>query len=133
MIAAVIDTQALIWYLSADARLSERARLLLLMNAHNGRQVGVSAMSLMEMAELVHQGKLPIDALEQLLAELAAPDGLLVETPLSAGVIRLLLDEDLRKITPLPARVIAATAVFHDVPLFAPDAARYGSRVKTVS
>lgn len=132
MIALLVDTQALIWYLTEDKQLSQRARLIMLLNAQNGLEVGVSVISLVEMTVLVNNGKLPAARFTRLMDELATPDSLLVEVPVGLDIIRLLCDDNLQQVASMQERIIAATALALDVPLISQNTHLQHTPVKLV-
>jgi PIN domain nuclease of toxin-antitoxin system len=55
MIRAVADTHAIIWYLFEDGRLSRVAKEFMDDAAKNGEQIGISAISLVEIVYLVEK------------------------------------------------------------------------------
>ena len=55
MISAVADTHAVIWYLFADKRLSSHAKTIIENASKAGNQIGVSAITLIEMVYLVEK------------------------------------------------------------------------------
>lgn len=61
MIAAIVDTHALIWYLSGDKRLSDNAGQYLKKIAEKGDQVAIFSISLVEVIYLAEKGRLAAD------------------------------------------------------------------------
>ncbi len=57
--SAAIDTHAVVWYLNADSRLSERARGFIDASAREGLSVLVSTISLVEVLYLCEKERLP--------------------------------------------------------------------------
>src|SRR5579884_4269781 len=90
MSGVVVDTHALIWYMSASASLSAPARNALEQAVASGAGIGVSAISLVEIQYLVEKGRVPQAIQERFLQLLAAPDPPLRLVPLDEAVARCL-------------------------------------------
>jgi len=82
LILAVADTHALIWYLSADPRLSPKAKAVFDSTLNTEHSIGVSSISFVEMVYLIEKGKIP----PQLASELQTADSMLEEIPVDLGV-----------------------------------------------
>lgn len=132
MIAAVADTHAVIWYLSADERLSADAKRFMDSTANNGDGIAVSAITLVEMVYLIEKGRIPAQRFSQLAQELTSPDSMLLEFPVDLSVARALTDVDVRQIPDMPDRIIAATAAQLNVPLVSRDSRIRLSNVTTI-
>jgi PIN domain nuclease of toxin-antitoxin system len=109
--ALVLDTHAVIWYLSGSKELSRTAREIIAAEEKNGASIFVSAISLVEVVYLAERGRLPSAALHSLEDALADPVGSLVVTPLDAGVARAVQEISRVAVPEMPDRIIAATAV----------------------
>jgi PIN domain nuclease of toxin-antitoxin system len=109
--ALVLDTHALIWYLSGSEQLSGIASTIIATEEKNGASIFVSAISLVEVVYLAERGRLPSAALRSLEDALADPEGSLVVTPLDAGVARAVQQISRVAVPDMPDRIIAATAV----------------------
>ena len=64
--SAVIDTHTAIWYLNADARLSDRAKQLLDEAGRRGVPGLISSISLVEIVYLCEKGRIPPESLTRL-------------------------------------------------------------------
>ena len=64
--ALVLDTHAVIWYLSGSNELSLTARLVIQTAERNGDDVSISAISLVEIVYLAERGRLPSAELDRL-------------------------------------------------------------------
>lgn len=112
----IADTHAWIWWISESRRLSKRARAAF----DEAAVVGLSAISLWEIAALVERGRLQLDrnVLVWVRQALAVPRARLVSISPEIAVIAARWDWEHRD----PAdRIIAATAKFHAAPLITKD------------
>lgn len=129
---ALLDTHAWLWWVTDDARLSKRARAAIA-RAQRDEDLGLSAISIWEVAKKVEKGQLHLDrALDDWLDAALAPAGLQV-----IELSRPILVDSCRLPGPFhgdPAdQIIVATARRRGVPLVTADTRirEYG-HVKTV-
>lgn len=132
MIAAVADTHAVIWYLANDARLSTRARTAIEDAAHNGEQIAISAITLVEIVYLVEKGRVPAGRFTQLMTAFDDPDSVLVEVALTPMIARTLSRVDRDEVPDMPDRMIAATALNLNVPVISRDGRIRASSITTI-
>lgn len=132
MIAVMADTHAVFWYLFEPSQLSEKAISRLRETARAGETIYLSAVSIIEVCYLVEKGRLPPEGYDNFVMALHDPDEAL-------GV--LTIDEDIalaveripRDVVPdLPDRIIAATALAHNLPLVTRDRKIRASRITTI-
>jgi PIN domain nuclease of toxin-antitoxin system len=109
--AVVLDTHAVIWYLSDSKQLSPTARLIITTEEKNGESIFVSAISLVEVIYLAERGRLPLTALQSLENALGDPMGSVVIAPLDAAVAKAVQKISRNSVPDMPDRIIAATAV----------------------
>jgi len=109
--AVVLDTHAVIWYLSDSKQLSPNARLIITTEEKNGESIFVSAISLVEVIYLAERGRLPLTALQSLENALGDPMGSMVIAPLDAAVAKAVQKISRNSVPDMPDRIIAATAV----------------------
>jgi PIN domain nuclease of toxin-antitoxin system len=109
--AVVLDTHAVIWYLSDSKQLSPTARLIITTEEKNGESIFVSAISLVEVIYLAERGRLPLTALQSLENALGDPMGSMVIAPLDAAVAKAVQKISRNSVPDMPDRIIAATAV----------------------
>jgi len=109
--AVVLDTHAVIWYLSDSKQLSPTARLIITTEEKNGESIFFSAISLVEVIYLAERGRLPLTALQSLESALGDPTGSMVIAPLDAAVAEAVQKISRITVPDMPDRIIAATAV----------------------
>jgi len=108
--ALLLDTHAVIWYLSGSKELSPTAQAIIGTAERNGEDVFISAISLVGIVYLAERGRLPSAALDRLEGVLKDSTQSLVVAPLDATVAKA-VQKIPRKIVPdMPDRIIAATA-----------------------
>src|SRR5258708_21692969 len=132
MIVAVGDTHAVLWYLTADVRLSAAAKLFMNTTGKNGHEIAVSAITLVELVYLIEKGRIPPQQFSTLAAELEDPDSMFVEIPVDLKIARAVTRVDVTQVPDMPDRIIAATAVQHNVPVISRDGKISLSSVKTI-
>jgi PIN domain nuclease of toxin-antitoxin system len=132
VIAGVADTHALIWYLTNDRRLSLTAKQFLESSAQNGDQIGVSAISLVEMVYLIEKACIASESLTSLAYYFDEPSSMFIEIPLNLQIVRTLSRISSTQIPDMPDRIIAATALHLDVLLVSRDGKIQLSTVTTI-
>jgi PIN domain nuclease of toxin-antitoxin system len=132
MSAVVADTHAVVWYLFDPGKLSPAADAALNGAVQAGARIYVSAISVIEALYLVEKTKLPRSNLDDLVAAVSDPavpiELLLIDLPvaLKAEQIPCSLVPD------RPDRVIAATALAHNLPLVTADKKIQSAPVTTI-
>jgi PIN domain nuclease of toxin-antitoxin system len=132
MLTCIIDTHTVIWYLDNDQRLSRKAREFIEMTAAHGDQVGLSTISLVEIIYLIEKAKIPSDTLVRLRMAINEPDSVIVETPLDMDTVQSVLQINRLQVPDMPDRIIAATALHHNVPLVSRDGRIQASGIQTI-
>jgi len=132
MMAAIADTHTAIWYLFSDPRLGKRASAFIDDTIAKGDFVGVSAISIAEMVYLIEKGRIPGNALNDLHAATADPRAVLQHVPLDENIAMKMAEVPRQDLPDLPDRVIAATALFHGVPVLSRDGRIRSSQVQTI-
>lgn len=121
MITGVADTHTIIWYVLGDQRLSQTARAFIETTVQKNDQIAVSTITLVETVYLIEKGKVTSEIFSRLARTLDSPNGNLVEIPLSLAIARTLAQIDVTKIPDMPDRIIAATALYLNVPIISRD------------
>lgn len=132
MIAVVVDTHTLIWYLSGDRRLSDLAKQFLTNIAEAGDQAAVSTISIVEISYLSEKGRLSPEWPTTVIKLFDEADALFVECPINLEVAKSLMSLADSGIADMPDRIIAATARLLNVPLLTRDRAITNSPVATL-
>ncbi len=132
MISAVADTHTVIWYLYDDARISEKAKKFIEATKEQGKQIGISIITLVEMVYLIEKGRIENRAFTKLNDELQYNQSVLRGIPLTNRIVIELAKIDRNSIPDMPDRIIAATALHLDVPLLSRDNKIKNSRVETI-
>ena len=132
MLDAVADTHTVIWYIFNDTRLSSIARQAIQNTADNGNQVGVSSITLAEIVYLVERGRIAVETLTRLVNALEDSQSVLSEIPFDKSIARTMTRVDVLKVPNFPDRMIAATALHHDVPIISRDGKIQLSGIATI-
>lgn len=132
MIAAVVDTHTLIWYLSGDRRLSDTVRQFLNEIAEKGNQAAISTISLVEISYLTEKGRLTAEWPTTVFGLFNETDTIFVEAPVDLEIAKSLTSLAASGIADMPDRIIAATSKSFGVPLITKDRAITSSSVETL-
>lgn len=132
MIVAIADTHTTIWYLYSDSRLGKAASDFIDNTISKGDHIGVSAITIAEMIYLVEKGRIPANALRDLHDATANPKAVLRYVPLDVHVAMKMTEIPRQNLPDLPDRVIAATALFYDIPVLSRDGRMRSSDIKTI-
>ena len=132
MPAVVVDTHTIVWYLSADPRLSANAADALDFATVAGERIHVPSIRLVELTYLVEKGRLPIAARDRLIHALDDPTTPCLLAPLDRMVADALELVSRLEVPDMPDRVVAATAVALRAPLISRDKKIRASQVQTL-
>jgi PIN domain nuclease of toxin-antitoxin system len=132
LIAGVADTHVALWYLLGNPRLSVTARRFVDDAAADGYDILLSPISLAEIVYLVEQGRLPASAYMDLRAALADHECVIGEAPFNGGIVEAMLKVARAEVPDMPDRIVAATAIYFDVPVISRDGRIRTSSVKTI-
>jgi PIN domain nuclease of toxin-antitoxin system len=130
--SAVIDTHTAIWYLNADARLSNRAKRFIDEAGRRGMPVLISSISLVEVIYLCEKGRIPVESFTRLQEGLRLQDSALrvadLTLAVALAVARVIRDE----VSDMPDRIIAGTALYFGVPVISRDRKIQTAAVETI-
>jgi PIN domain nuclease of toxin-antitoxin system len=132
VLRAVADTHAVIWYIFGDARLSTTARNTIEQIAAEGSQVAFSSITLAEIVYLSERGRIDAATLDRLLRAVDGENAVLAEVPFDRNIAQSLMRVERSQIPDLPDRIIAATALFLELPLISRDRRIQLSDVDTI-
>lgn len=132
MIVAVADTHTIIWCLFNDERLSNIARQTIETAAADRNQIGISSITLAEIVYLSEKNRIPEQTLERLLNSIEEENSVLTEISLDKNVVKTLVRVDRTQIPDLPDRIIAATALYLEVPVISRDRKIKLSDIQTI-
>lgn len=113
-------------------RLSVTARTTIEEIAAEGNQVAFSSITLAEIVYLSERGRINSTTLDLLLREVESDDALLVEIPFDRNIALTLRQVDRSQIPDLPDRIIAATALYLNVPVISRDRRIQLSSIDTI-
>jgi PIN domain nuclease of toxin-antitoxin system len=132
MSAIVVDTHTIVWYLSADSRLSATAAAVLDSATAAGEHIYVPSICLVELTYLIEKGRLPGAARDRLIQALDDPKAPCLLAPLDRSVADALESVSRIEVQDLPDRIVAATAVALGTPLISRDRKIRASQVHTI-
>lgn len=132
MAAVVADTHAILWYLTADARISRAATAALDAATVAGDPIYVSAISLVEIQYLVEKGRLSADERRIVIEAIDDTRNPARLVPVDRRVVDTLEQVNRDDVPDMPDRIIAATALALRVPLLSRDGKIRASQVQTI-
>ncbi len=131
MSAVVADTHTVIWYLLSRENLSANATVALEQATNTGNPIYVASISVVEVIYLVERRRLPDIALERLTRALFEVDTVVI-VPLDLGVAQAIREIPRDVIPDMPDRIIAATALYLNLPLVTCDSKIRSSAIDTI-
>ena len=132
MIVAIADTHTRIWYLFSDSRLGKAASDFIDNTVAKGDHIGISAITIAEMIYLVEKGRIPASTVQELRNATANPKAVLKYVPLDEHVAMKMVEIPRQDLPDLPDRIVAATALFYDVPVLSRDGRIRSSDIRTI-
>lgn len=131
-IAGVADTHAALWHLFDDARLSAAAGAFINEAAATRRKIAISTISLAEVVYLIEKNRLPSSSYDELTQALADPEHVFTEAVFTADIVQVMRQVSRAEVPDMPDRMVAATAVYFDVPVISRDRRIRAARLRTV-
>jgi PIN domain nuclease of toxin-antitoxin system len=132
MAAVVADTHSVLWSLLQPQKLSANARAAFDQARLAGDPVYVASISMVETCYLEEKGRLQQGTLTRLKNALEGEDSGLVLVPLDLGVAEALGQIPRDAVPDMPNRIIAATALYMNLPLVTRDGKIRASAITTV-
>jgi PIN domain nuclease of toxin-antitoxin system len=96
------------------------------------RKIAISTISLAEVVYLIEKNRLPPSAYEELTQALADPEHVFTEAVFTAAIVQAIRQVSRAEVPDMPDRVVAATAVYFDVPVISRDRRIRAASLKTV-
>lgn len=121
MASVVIDTHVLIWYIFEENRLSEIAVKTLEDVILTNSCIYISTISIIEITYLVEKERIASEVLTRVKTAIANPDVNLFEVPIDSNIANVLSEIDRLIVPEMPDRIIAATALYLQLPLITRD------------
>ena len=126
------DTHTALWHLFDDPRLSRAACAIIRDAAEARHKIAISSISLAEIVYLVEKGRLPLEAYEELSQAVADTEHVFTEAVFTAAIVQSMRQVPRTEVPDMPDRMIAATAVYFDVPVVSRDRRILSASLKTV-
>lgn len=132
MAAVVVDTHSILWYITQDPRLSQKALDALEATARAGDPIYVPAICLVELIYLIEKNRLPAAAEQRLLAALDDQERPPRFVPMDRAIVDAVKLVRRDEVPDMPDRIVAATALALQLPLISRDARIRASQVETI-
>ncbi|MGI8884390.1 MAG: type II toxin-antitoxin system VapC family toxin [Pyrinomonadaceae bacterium] len=132
MQALIADTHSAIWYIADSPNISLIATKAMDDATDFGEPIYVSAITLVEMAYLIEKGRLPEQDLSDLLKELQSPSSNFELVPIDLAVTQSLRKIPRGEVPDMPDRIIAATALYLNLPLVTRDGKIRATNLTTI-
>ena len=132
IIAGIADTHTALWHLFDDAMLSASAGAFIVQAATARHKIAISTISLAEVVYLVEKNRLPHSSYEELTRALADPEHVFTEAVFTAAIVQAMRRVSRAEVRDMPDRMVAATAVYFDVPVISRDRRIRAASLKTV-
>jgi PIN domain nuclease of toxin-antitoxin system len=132
MLKAILDTHTIIWYAYNDPRLSETAGNFIDNTIASGDRLGLSAISLVEIIFLSEKNRIPPTTLQEIIRIIHDPLRGLDLLALDEAIAQAMATVPREQVPEMPDRIIAATAVRHNLPVISRDSKIQLSLVPTI-
>jgi PIN domain nuclease of toxin-antitoxin system len=132
VIVAVADTHAVVWYLFNNPKLSAVAKEAIESAFREGHQIGVSSISLVELVYLVEKGRIPDTAFDLLVHNLEDPGYPFQEIAVDGAIAAQMQQVSREEIPDMPDRIVAATGLYHRVPVISRDGRIRAANLRTI-
>ena len=132
MSAVVADTHTVLWYLSADPRLSGRAKKAMDAATAEGEPIFIPTICVVEATYLIEKNRIESAAMARLDLAINQPGSAFRPAPLTTEIAFRLSEIPRSSVADLPDRVIAATALALGLPLVTRDGKIRASCIQTI-
>ncbi|MCA6612690.1 MAG: type II toxin-antitoxin system VapC family toxin [Pseudanabaena sp. M158S2SP1A06QC] len=127
MSAVLLDTHTIIWYFLDFRRLSANAFEAI----ESARQINIASISIVEIIYLQEKGKLASEALPR-LNQIFANDPNWNLIPLDFEIAKAIANIPRETVPEMPDRIIAATALYLNIPLVTKDSKIQAANIQTI-
>ena len=132
MSAIVADTHGIVWYLGASPNLSPAADAAMNQAEVNGDAIYIASITVVEVVYLVEKGRLPLIALTSLLQAIQSPFSSVAVVALDYDVAYTMQRVPRSVVPDMPDRIIAATALYLNLPLVTRDHKIQAAQIVTI-
>ena len=132
MSAVVADTHTVLWYLSADPKLSIRAKAAMDGATGEGEPIFIPTICVVEATYLIEKNRIEFVAMGRLDLAVNQPGSAFRAAPLTAEIAFRLSEIPRSSVPDLPDRVVAATALALGLPLVTRDGKIRASSIHTI-
>jgi PIN domain nuclease of toxin-antitoxin system len=132
MTSLIVDTHTIIWYLSGNLKLSEKAKKTIDNALDNDQLIYLSSITIVELVYLVEKNRLPIEALTRLLEVIKDTDMGIIVIDLNLSIIEEMRTIPRSIVPDMPDRIIAATASYLKCPLITADHKIQAADIETI-
>jgi PIN domain nuclease of toxin-antitoxin system len=119
-------------YLFNNPKLSAVAKETVASAFRDGHQIGVSSISLVELVYLVEKGRIPDTALDLLVHNLENPTYPFQEVAVDGAIAAQMQRVSREEIPDMPDRIVAATGLYHRVPVISRDGRIRAANLRTI-
>ena len=128
----VADTHALIWYLEDSPLLGAKARVAFSESERGEGVIFIPTICLVEIVYLLEKGRIPPDLKTKLDNEIQEGETGLIFADLNLEIANLVASVPRSEIPDLPDRIIAATALYLNLPVISRDKRISLSSIETI-
>ncbi len=121
MPSLLLDTHAVVWYAQSSPRLSASARHAIHQAIQSGDPVQISAVSLVEITYRAEKRRLSADTFDRVVAIVQQPYSGLEVVAFDLAMADCLRQISVRTVPDMPDHMIAATALYWNIPLVTAD------------
>ena len=132
MSAVVADTHTVLWYLSADPRLSICAKAAMEAATDEGEPIFIPTICMVEATYLIEKNRIASLAMARLDLAVNQPGSAFRPAPLTAEIAFRLCEIPRNSVPDMPDRIVAATALVLGLPLVTRDGRIRASGIETI-
>jgi len=131
-ITGVADIHTALWHLFDDPRLSAIARAFIDAAAAARQKIAISSISLAEVVYPIEKNRLPPSACDELILALEDPEHVFTEAVFTAAIVQSTRKVSRAEVPDMPDRMVAATAVYFELPVISRDGRIRAASLNTV-